>query len=141
MSDQLQKLAGSAQNLLDRVHVATDCMSNLIKREHIDNELDVLDEAIKQARIVGVMEYHVQELRPEVLAFAILMEQRLRQKDADKGQLWKDAEIGNLQVCVTAKNMSLDTALTYGTNNEAARHAVDIANFCMMIADVVGALE
>lgn len=87
------------------------------------------------------MKFQVQELRPEVLAFALLMEQRLREKDADKGQGWKDADIGNLQVCVTAKNMSLDTALMYGTNNEAARHAVDIANYCMMIADVAGALE
>ncbi|KAF0205515.1 MAG: hypothetical protein FD173_958 [Gallionellaceae bacterium] len=89
----------------------------------------------------GEMKFQVQELRPEVMAFALLMEQRLRDKDADKGQSWKDADIGNLQVCVTAKNMSLDTALMYGTNSEAACHAVDLANYAMMIADVAGALK
>lgn len=87
------------------------------------------------------MKFQVQELRPEVLAFALLMEARLREKDADKGQSWKDADIGNLQVCITAKNMSIDTALMYGTNSEAARHAVDLANYAMMITDVAGVLE
>ena len=86
------------------------------------------------------MKFHVQELRPEVLAFALLMEARLREKDADKGQGWKEADIGNLQVCVTAKNMALDRTITYGTNESVALHAVDIANYSMMIADVAGAL-
>lgn len=81
------------------------------------------------------------KLRPEVLAFALLMEQRLAEKDADKGESWKSADVGNLQVCITAKNMSLDRAVMFGTHAERARHAVDIANFCMMIADVAGALE
>lgn len=88
------------------------------------------------------MSFHVQELRPEVLAFALLMEQRLREKDADKGmQGWKDADILNLQVCITAKNMSLEHAIVHGTNAEICRHAVDLANYCMMIADVSGVLE
>lgn len=99
------------------------------------------DKAIEHVRTGESMPFQVQELRPDVLAFALLMEQRLREKDTDKGQSWKDADIGNLQVCVTAKNMSLDTALMYGTNGEAARHAVDIANYAMMITDVAGALE
>lgn len=37
------------------------------------------------------------ELRPEVLAFARLMEQRLREKDADKGQSWKTMHEGDLE--------------------------------------------
>jgi hypothetical protein len=139
MSDQLQNLKLAVQALLAKIDVSTDCMSNQIKRENIDEQINVLEAIVET--IGEPMPFQVQELRPEVLAFALLMEQRLREKDADKGQLWKDADIGNLQVCVTAKNMSLDTALMYGTNNEAARHAVDIANYCMMIADVAGALE
>lgn len=88
------------------------------------------------------MSFHVQELRPEVLAFALLMEQRLREKDAEwGGNSWKDADIGNLQVCATAKIFSIETAILKGPEKDAIKHSVDLANYAMMIADVAGALD
>lgn len=85
------------------------------------------------------MKFQVQELRPEVLAFALLMEQRLRDKDADKGQRWKESDIDNLQVCAVSKVYAIDRAIQDGTG--ANKHAIDLANYAMMIADVGGALE
>lgn len=88
------------------------------------------------------MSFHVQELRPEVLAFALLMEQRLREKDAEwGGNSWKDADIGNLQVCATAKIFSIETAILKGPEKDAIKHSVDLANYAMMIADVAGGLD
>ena len=83
------------------------------------------------------MSFHVQELRPEVLAFALLMEQRLREKDADKGDSWKRKKLAELEVAAGVKLSS-----AYASNPiTAARHAIDLANYCMMIADVAGALD
>lgn len=89
------------------------------------------------------MKFSIQELRPEVMAFALLMEARLREKDVDrKGSSWKTADADNLLVHATAKTYSIDAALSIrGDEVEAAKHAVDLANYCMMIADVAGALE
>lgn len=87
------------------------------------------------------MKFTVQELRPEVLAFALLMEQRLREKDADNPDGWKDADSFNLQICATAKIMALDTASLNDHQQDVIKHATDLANFAMMIADVAGALE
>jgi len=44
------------------------------------------------------IKFHVQELRPEVMAFALLMEQRLRDKDAEKGQSWREMAVSDLYV-------------------------------------------
>lgn len=100
------------------------------------------DKAIEHVRTEQPMSFHVQELRPEVLAFALLMEQRLREKDAEwGGNSWKDADIGNLQVCATAKIFSIETAILKGPEKDAIKHSVDLANYAMMIADVAGALD
>lgn len=82
-------------------------------------------------------------LRPEVLAFARLMEQRLREKDADKGQGWKDLPAGHLRVAMFSKAGRLERAIISQPTemNECVTDAVDLANYCMMIADVSGALE
>jgi hypothetical protein len=85
------------------------------------------------------MKFQVQELRPEVLAAALLMEARLREKDADKGQRWKESDIDNLQVCAATKVYQIDRAIQDGT--DTSKHAIDLANYAMMIADVAGALE
>ena len=81
-------------------------------------------------------------LRPEVLAFARLMEQRLRDHDADKrgAASWKTASEGDLIVHAISKGMQLEQAVRCGFVSRN-RHAVDLANYCMMIADVAGALE
>jgi hypothetical protein len=88
------------------------------------------------------MKFVVQELRPEVLAFALLMEQRLRDKDEDKGQSWKDvSDIDHLRVNATSKIFMIETAIDQGKNKAAAGYAVDLANYAMMIADVAGVLK
>lgn len=137
MNAQLQRLMQAAQSLLDSVHVATDCMSNQIKRERIDDALDALEEVILEIRRAGKID---QENRPEVLAFAQLMEQRLRQKDAEKGQSWKDDDIDNLRINATAKVYLIENAIHAGAHRAAAHMAIDLGNFAMMIADVGGAL-
>lgn len=92
---------------------------------------------------VGKMSFQVQELRPEVMAFALLMEARLREKDVDrKGTRGRRRMPTNLLVHATAKTYSIDAALSIrGDEVEAAKHAVDLANYCMMIADVGGVLN
>lgn len=82
-------------------------------------------------------------IRAEVMVFGLLMEARLREKDMDrKGNSWKTADIKNLLVHATAKTYSLDAALKIrGNEVEVAKHAIDLANYAMMIADVAGALN
>lgn len=92
------------------------------------------------------MKFSVQELRPEVMKFALLMETRLRLKDADKGQSWKTMGLHDLGVPMTSKAVQLEReldGLQHGRPLSVAvtKHTVDLANFCMMIADVAGALE
>jgi len=81
------------------------------------------------------------ELRPEVLAFARLMELRLREKDADKGVNWKGMNQDMLLVGVASKFLQLEASIKHDLPRiNHARQAVDLANYCMMIADVSGAL-
>lgn len=90
------------------------------------------------------MKFQVQELRPEVLAFALLMEQRLREKDAEHGDCWKELHFQSLMIDATAKVMEMDRVRhLHGENGRKAiiKHATDLGNQCMFIADVAGALE
>lgn len=82
----------------------------------------------------------VEAIRPEVLAFARLMEARLRQKDADKGTSWKTMREADLTAHAVSFAMRLDQAVRLGFFGRR-KHAIDLANYCMMIADVAGALE
>lgn len=77
-------------------------------------------------------------LRPEVRDFALLMELRLSDKDADKGQRYKEADIDNLQVSAASKVYQIDRAIQDGTGTN--KHAIDLGNYAMMIAYVGGAL-
>ncbi|OIP06967.1 MAG: hypothetical protein AUK53_11850 [Betaproteobacteria bacterium CG2_30_59_46] len=86
------------------------------------------------------IKFHVQELRPEVMAFALLMEQRLRDKDAEKGQSWKEMAVSDLYVGAATKVLLIERAL-FNSDGTEAMHAVDCANYAMMIADVSGQLE
>ncbi|MGA8147801.1 MAG: hypothetical protein WB870_09545 [Gallionellaceae bacterium] len=79
-------------------------------------------------------------LRPEVLAFALMMEGRLCEKDESKHQTWKAKSEADLMVHASSKTFLLEAAVRCEFF-ERIRHAVDLANFCMMIADVAGALE
>ena len=88
----------------------------------------------------GSMKFSVQELRPEVLAFALLMEERLRERDADKGQTWKEKALFGLSTAALAKASFVQTDIVKNHRIAATKHVVDVANYCMMIADVAGSL-
>ncbi len=79
-------------------------------------------------------------LRPEVLAFAQLMELRLRDKDEIKQRSWKAMNETDLTVHAISKALRLEQAVK-SKFTDRARYAVDLANFSMMIADVAGALN
>lgn len=138
MNNQLQNLRLAAQALLAKIDVSTDCMSNQIKRESIDDQINVLEAIVET--IGEPMPFQVQELRPEVLAFALLMEARLRENDADKGQSWKQANAKDILVHAQSKMMVVESWVRGVQLNRCAPHAVDVANYCMMLADLSNAL-
>jgi len=85
-----------------------------------------------------------EELRPEVMAFALLMEHRLREKDTERGgNSWQSASAKEIVIPTIAKALHLDSVVrdVHHINLNPTKHAVDLANYCMMIADVSGALD
>lgn len=89
------------------------------------------------------------DLRKEVLAFARLMEEKLRKHDARKGvRGWKEAGEAHLLDLLSDKMIDLRGNVEFLTHldgnaqrADVASAALSVANFCMMIADVVGGLE
>jgi hypothetical protein len=79
-------------------------------------------------------------LRPEVLAFAQMMELRLREKDADKGTSWKEKQIIDLTVNVCTAARMIEKNIFPLNDAVSIKALVDMANHCMMLADVAGAL-
>lgn len=70
-------------------------------------------------------------VRPEVAAFALAMEAKLRANDHKTG--WRDqpieAHIGLLKI----EMMELDVALEFLTFDDVCKECVDIANFALII--------
>lgn len=88
-----------------------------------------------------------EHLRPQVLRFALLMERELRANDGKPG--WRDDEPGALLERACEELAELRAVLTRGAwdhseasrqRREISKEAADVANFCMMIADVAGGL-
>lgn len=93
------------------------------------------------------------DLRPEVQAFAKMMEAKLRENDFKGG--WKNCPIGYLtRRCgneLSELRETIHRRLLRTPNGHPApsaeesaligREAADVANFAMMIADVCGALK
>lgn len=90
--------------------------------------------------------------RPEVIAFARVMEEKLRKNDHKGG--WKGESARWLLDRVSQEIAELDLAVTclndggcrhFSSEHEkrrnVAQEAADVANFCMMVADVCEALE
>ncbi|MGO1303645.1 MAG: hypothetical protein ACTMKV_02550 [Sphingomonas parapaucimobilis] len=79
-------------------------------------------------------------LRPEVAAFAALMEQQLRANDHKGG--WKNDTSFALWSRLLQEAIELNEArATRNPDSERiGREAADVANFAMMVADVMGAL-
>ena len=131
---------------------ALDCSAAIRSRTLNQYSADPADhEAVARGLLVkyrdqqaGEMKFQVQELRPEVLAFALRMEQRLREKDAEHGgNSWQSASAKEIVIPTTAKALHLDSVVrdVHHLNLNPVKHAVDLANYCMMIADISGALE
>jgi NTP pyrophosphatase (non-canonical NTP hydrolase) len=85
----------------------------------------------------------VGEIRPEVFAFARLMEATLRKNDHKGG--WKGCDIAYLKKRLCEEVVELVDAIrdmTRGGDPATGIHeTADVANFAMMIADVSGGLE
>lgn len=79
-------------------------------------------------------------LRPEVAAFALAMEQKLRENDHKGG--WKKCTLAYLMKRLREETKELADAVSRRSEGWAAgkfrREAADVANFAMMIADVCG---
>lgn len=80
------------------------------------------------------------DVRPEVAAFALLMEAQLRKNDHKGG--WADCDLDYL-LRRLGEEVAEVNALGGDTNNpeQWGAEAADIANFAMMIADNAGALK
>ncbi len=87
-------------------------------------------------------------IRPEVAAFALLMEQKLRENDTQKNS-WRLESVNNLMCALLDEYDELDDALiTWFSRGErdieaegVHYEAADLANFAMFIADVTKHLE
>ena len=80
------------------------------------------------------------DLRPEVAAFALLMEAKLRKNDHKTG--WKHHTSRALFNRLTEEALELIEAIKAGRSaGVVGEEAADVANFAMMIADVCGALD
>lgn len=89
-------------------------------------------------------------LRPEVAAFARIMEAKLRENDHKSG--WKhdtafalldrvEHEVAELRSALFGVHCRVFSGKCDGCREEVVGEAADVANFAMMVADVVGGLE
>ena len=80
------------------------------------------------------------EVRPEVRAFALAMEERLRANDHKGG--WRDLAVSYLMARLHEESAELDEVVRLGGSPEQAKHdAADVANFAMMVADGIATLR
>lgn len=87
------------------------------------------------------MSLKITDIRPEVLAFALVMEKKLRVGDLRYGgQSWKTATPQELLRFMRVEDLELRQALATEGREEVTIEAADVANFAMMIADVAGEL-
>ena len=78
------------------------------------------------------------ELRPAVKWFAQLMETKLRARDYRGG--WSGCSIDNLAGQMGEEIEELAEAIGCGRKKCIIEEAVDVANYCMMLADVAQAM-
>lgn len=84
--------------------------------------------------------FKIEEVRAEVIAFALLMEKKLRKKDHKGG--WGHRPLSDLWHSVHQEMKEFDEAIV---NQHGADHvldeAVDVANYMMMVVDRMGGLK
>lgn len=76
-----------------------------------------------------------QRWRPEVVEFADAMEAKLKENDHKRH--WRYLGMQTLSMRLTQEREELRRAVEVGDHKEVLREAADVANFAMMIADVV----
>ncbi len=82
-------------------------------------------------------------LRPEVLGFAVMMEAVLAQNDWKGG--WQDMEYADILERLDEELAELKETFaplktrfwTFSERETAKKEAIDVANFCMMLVDVL----
>lgn len=120
-----------------------------IQRRALEAKLE-RSEYIRRAAL-GLLPTGWEDLRPEVQRFALLMEEQLRKNDHKGG--WQHELAADLFTRIKDETEELGDALRrgpgtpnpFGPYDKPARkrighEAADVANFCMMVADVVGAI-
>jgi NTP pyrophosphatase (non-canonical NTP hydrolase) len=82
--------------------------------------------------------WNVTILRPAVQRFAAEMERKLLENDHKGG--WRQCSTGYLLRRLATETKELRAAIKARPNDQVAitREAADVANFCLMIADVLG---
>ena len=78
------------------------------------------------------------EIRPELVAFAKMMESRLRE-NAQRGD-WRAYNFYYLVACLAANVGNLVRAFQADKSDAVQKCAADTANYAMMIADLYGNL-
>lgn len=77
-------------------------------------------------------------IRPELENFVAIMEARLATHDAERGPAsWKGEDPSYLWGLLHNAHVHLANAIDAGEHDEALKKAADVANFAMMIADVL----
>jgi hypothetical protein len=79
-----------------------------------------------------------QEIRPELAAFARIMESRLKE-NAHRGD-WRTFNFYYLTACLTANLGHMVRAFQADKPESILKSAADTANYAMMIADLYGNL-
>lgn len=115
------------------------------RREMMNAESDDVNALIRDLRtLLATANEKLAEaegLRPEVLAFAKVMEERLRANDHKPG--WKTDSWEYLQQRLIGEARELRECCESATATPSTigGEAADVANFAMMVADVCGALD
>jgi len=107
-----------------------DALSDAVTGRMMSREMADAIAALIESGVPAV-EY---KLRPEVGAFAALMEAELRKHDDRPG--WKKEDVQWLFGRLKDESVELITAIAKHEPEAIAKEAADVANFAMMIADV-----
>ena len=139
-------------NKFDRESFKIETME-LVKKQRVDNVgrllvlLDMFTDLEERRRNENLFKDDPPTtpagLRPSVLAFARLMEWKLRRDDEIKGTHgWKDSDPDDLYYKMCQEATELGNAMKCNSGGyDVAIEAADVANFAMMIADAFDGLK
>lgn len=80
-------------------------------------------------------------MRPEVLAFALQMEEKLQKYDSTRGSSWKTADKYVLLKVLEEHVEKLRHDVDHPIPGRLGLSAADVGNIAMMISDVCGGLS